>query len=129
MPGALPLGFVISEPQIVGDRGDRFVAIRLSDGLASATVYQWDAHSRNPVPCVDKKFVREANGVKMRVVGDLPESVLTRLVESFVREALKGLQTLLGTDFDLEALHSIQPQDSGHGEGAGDTYLIFRLTR
>jgi len=124
MPGPLPFGFVISEPQVIGDRGRKFIAIRVSDGLASATVYQWNGSERDPIPCRDPRYLREANGLKMSLTGDLPEVVLTRLLETFVREALKGLQPLLGTDFDLSALLSLHGEE---GEAGGSTILIIQV--
>lgn len=114
-PGPLPFGFIVSEPQIIGSKGGRYVAIRLSDGLASATVYQWSANTQNPVPCTDKDLVREANGLRMRVAGDLPDEVLARLLDAFVREALKGLQTLSGTDFTSDALLPLQKAGEANG--------------
>lgn len=117
MPGPLPFGFAIAEPQIIGEKGSRFVAIRISDGLAAATVYQWDARTKNPVPCNEKELVREAHGLKLRMSGDLPEVVMARLLDAFVREALKGLQALLGTDFDPTAFHSIQDGPDGGFNG------------
>lgn len=122
-PGPLPFGFVVTEPQVVGDKGDRFVAIRLSDGLASATVYQWSANSKNPVPCNDRELVREANGLRMRMVGDLPEIVLARLLDAFVREAMKGLQPLSGTDLFSDALLPLQKP------GGADVELVMILAR
>lgn len=97
LPKDLPFGFVIQEGQIVGDKSERFVALRLTDGLASATLYQWPVTRKNPVPCHDKKSVREAGGIRMRLVGDLPDAVLTQLIDAFARELTKGLQTLSGT--------------------------------
>ena len=123
-PGPLPYGFIVAEPQIIGDKGERFVAIRLSDGLASATVYQWRAGARNPVPCTDMELVREAKGLRMRMVGDLPEAVLARLLDAFVREALKGLQPLSGTDLLSDAFLPLQK--SGEASGIELVMIIAR---
>ncbi len=122
MPQLLPFGFIVHEPQIVGDKNDKFVALRLSDGLASATLYQWNSRNPNPVPCSDKATVREANGVKMRLVGDLPEAVLARLLETFVREALKGLMPLLGTTVASDALVCVQ---RGRDGDEGACWFVF----
>lgn len=108
LPQSLPFGFFVNEPQVVGERNERFIALRLTDGLATATVYQWNAKDPSPVPCPDKTSVREANGLKMRLVGDLPEAVLGRILEAFVKEALKGLMPLLGTDSVAQALQSVE---------------------
>lgn len=115
LPGGLPYGFVIQEGQIVGDKSERFVAIRITDGLATATLYQWSTSRKNPVPCHDKKSVREANGVRMRLVGDLPEVVLTKLIEAFVRELTKGLQALSGTPDQDSALPNVERASDPEG--------------
>lgn len=114
-PRDLPYGFVIQEGQIVGDKSERFVALRLTDGLASATLYQWPLTRRNPVPCNDKKSVREAAGLRMRLVGDLPDAVVTKLIEAFVRELTKGLQTLSGTPDTDSVLSDVQRACEGDG--------------
>lgn len=108
MPRNLPYGFIIQEGQAVGDKSERFVALRLTDGLASATLYQWPMSRKNPVPCHDKKSVREVNGLRMRLVGDLPEVVLTKLIDAFVRELTKGLQSLVGTPQDGSVLPNVE---------------------
>lgn len=115
LPKTLPFGFVIQEGQIVGDKSERFIALRLTDGLASATLYQWPTSRKNPVPCHDKKSVGEASGIRMRLVGDLPDAVLTKLIEAFVRELTKGLQTLTGTPDDDCVLPDIQRADERGG--------------
>lgn len=115
LPRSLPFGFVIQEGQIVGDKSDRFIALRLTDGLASATLYQWPTSRKNPVPCHDKKSVGEAGGIRMRLVGDLPDAVLTKLIEAFVRELAKGLQTLSGTPDDDCVLPDIPRADDRGG--------------
>ncbi len=126
MPIGLPYGFVIQEPQLVGDHNERFVAIRLTDGLASATVYQWKKDMHNPVPCNDRKTVRESNGIKMRLVGDLPEVVLIKLLDAFVKEALKGLQALLGTSFDDSTFLPLQQAGATGSEPNSCVWIVVR---
>jgi outer membrane lipoprotein-sorting protein len=117
LPRNLPYGFIIQEGQVVGDKSERFIALRLTDGLASATLYQWPMSRKNPVPCQDKKSVREAHGLRMRLVGDLPEVVLTKLIDAFVKELAKGLQSLSGTSQEDSVLPDVDRASQREGNG------------
>lgn len=91
----LPCGFTVQEPQLSGQK-QKFVAIRLTDGFANATLYQWDAHkTKQPFGVSSKDKVKEANGIRMQLVGDVPEAVLAKLLEAFIKEALKASNSLM----------------------------------
>ncbi len=84
-PKALPFGFIVKELQLVGPKDRRFVAARLVDGLTTVTVYQWrPAPGRRGWP-YDMPFFREANGVRLSLVGDVPKAVSDALLDAFVR--------------------------------------------
>jgi hypothetical protein len=92
VPSSLPFGFVAQPAELAGSPSCRFIAVRITDGLAQATVYQWDPkNGEQPLP-PDPKADRERNGIRMRVVGELPEAVIVRIIEAFLREAGRGLQ-------------------------------------
>lgn len=93
VPSSLPYGFVVHEIHLLGDRDDgRFLAARLTDGLATATVYQWDSDVRKRfAPSRDQRQVRDSFGVRYSAVGDVPEEVRARLLERFLKAAEEDL--------------------------------------
>ncbi len=110
IPTNLPFGFEIIDKQLAGEKG-RFIAIRISDGLANATIYQISSNSQfGTTESTAHTSVnrREANGIRFRLSGDLPDSVTKRILEFFVKEAIKGLNPLPGTDGPPPALNSAQ---------------------
>ncbi|MEQ1821522.1 MAG: hypothetical protein ABL949_03345 [Fimbriimonadaceae bacterium] len=113
IPANLPCGFEVIDRQLAGDRA-KFVAIRISDGLANATVYQISAKSQFGTTESSGRSSnnrREANGIRFRLSGDLPDSVTKRILDFFVREAIKGLNPLPGTDWPAFALNCSQISD------------------
>lgn len=105
IPGELPFGFAVLEKQVTGDDKD-VVAIRISDGLASATIFQSKEVDREGHG--SRTGRRDANGIHFHLMGDLPDPITARLLEIFVREALKGLNPLLGTDLAAQLLKDLQ---------------------
>lgn len=88
VPKSLPYGFRVQEPQIAGGEEFRFAAIRLTDGLVNATVYQWAGYRKDlPKGFQPQAGDKVAKGVRFRVVGDLSDSAKKRLADLFVREA------------------------------------------
>jgi len=83
-PEDLPYGFVIVEWNLLGEEHAPFLGARLSDGLSYATVYQWDASKRS-----GKSFNGGSgvviDGIGISVMGDIPRSVRTKIVEVFRR--------------------------------------------
>ena len=84
VPPQLPFGFQITQRHLVGSAERQFLALRLSDGLAMMTVYQWDAGKRYR----DLPFKAPGDGqvgnVCIKVVGDVPSSIRRRLAEAFL---------------------------------------------
>ena len=89
-PDELPFGFAIRNKHLSSNQDVSFVAVRITDGLITATVYQWSA-TRSEVPWPKARKDREVDGIRFRLVGDLPESVMSRLLDTFVRKAVKNL--------------------------------------
>ena len=46
-PSSLPFGFEVAEAHLCGDEKSAFVAVRISDGFAQGTIYQWDSKKRS----------------------------------------------------------------------------------
>ena len=96
----------------MGERDKKFAAVRLSDGFVDATVYQWDAKGKSPFPKSGRE--REVRGIRIRLVGELPENVLFRLLEQFIKETMGLLSSQLET---IQARILFQyPEDVVEGE-------------
>lgn len=86
IPDKLPLGFIVVTSQIIGTNEEAMAGIRITDGLAIATVYQIE--SRRKVPDMPPALLKEAiesKGVKYWVVGELAKPVKKKLIEVFVK--------------------------------------------
>lgn len=101
VPKQLPFGFTIQEKHLAGVNEFKFPVISITDGLASAIIYQFPSHLDD---LVDSAVTREAKGIKFQAVGDLPSTILNRLLEAFLREISKGLMARMGTDDEDTAL-------------------------
>lgn len=88
-PSDLPFGFVVRDPLIAGDEGKRFIAVRITDGLLMATVYQWDRKLGDILGRDEMGMDRFVGGLRIRLVGELPQTVHHRLMDLFVKEAGK----------------------------------------
>lgn len=90
LPGNLPFGFVIHAKQIIGDENRRYVAVRITDGLVSATIYQYksDGDERKRGSSDER---REAAGVGFRVVGELTSAAKSQILSRFLKEAEQAL--------------------------------------
>jgi outer membrane lipoprotein-sorting protein len=102
IPAALPFGFNVMQPQVSGSKKCRFVAVRITDGLVNATVYEWDKKNGKCTTFRNRKHDREAKGIGMRVVGEVPEVVLVKLLDSFIKDALKGAEPMLALNETTE---------------------------
>ncbi len=89
LPKELPFGFVVRDPLIAGDEGKRYIAVRITDGLLMATVYQWDRRLGEILGRDEMGVDRFVGGLRIRLVGDLPQVVHHRLMDLFVKEAGK----------------------------------------
>lgn len=87
VPQSLPLGFVVHAAQITGEDSRRFIAIRITDGLVNATVYQFDGHRERSGRGESRDRGSEANGIRFRVVGDLSEPAKEKILSRFVRDS------------------------------------------
>jgi outer membrane lipoprotein-sorting protein len=133
LPKHLPFGFVILEPQISGVERARYVAVRLSDGLIKATVYQWDAKRLNPFGDSGLNF-RLVQGVRIALVGELPGPVQNRLLDLFVKEATKVFRAppeppAAPLTLRKEELPAAEAPEAAHGaeDAAQDEALLALL--
>ncbi|AIE84944.1 hypothetical protein OP10G_1576 [Fimbriimonas ginsengisoli Gsoil 348] len=83
IPNGLPMGFKVQELQYNPGSEWKSVMVRLTDGLARATVYQWkgqDIEFPDSTP-------GEYNGIKLLIVSDLGPKVRQKLLQTFVSQA------------------------------------------
>lgn len=112
VPERLPRGFVVAHVHRMGERDDAFVGVRLTDGLALATVYQWAADDPPAsLPFRSSRLRMNADRVAFRVLSDLPDAVEEDLLEAFLR-ARRSQSGTPWTDFFVDTY--IRP---GQGDG------------
>jgi outer membrane lipoprotein-sorting protein len=105
MPKDLPLGFDNTAMLMLGSEDNPMVAARLSDGLALLTVYQFKADQLAKMGAEGRRGVsREVKGIRLQAVGDLPQSVLSEILQVFIREIQKGLSPQVGIIDQVTAL-------------------------
>ncbi len=90
VPKMLPFGFAIQEVQSDTRSKLPSVAVRLTDGLAIATVYQWQKRGPRSNKVPDGTRVADAGYVRVLIAGDVPEDIKQRLLESFIKAAAKN---------------------------------------
>lgn len=82
MPDPLPMGFRIEEMHVIGDR-EPMAALRLTDGLVVATVYQWRSDREATLPGLRG---RDERGIWYAVMGDLSNPAARRILQAFTRQ-------------------------------------------
>ncbi|MCB0826032.1 MAG: hypothetical protein KDC26_07565 [Armatimonadetes bacterium] len=83
---SLPYGFAVVSEQIVGSAEAPAFAVRLSNGMATVTVYQWDTEDggRRSFEGLRPSSI-DRDGVGYAVVGDEPDAVCLRILKEFVK--------------------------------------------
>lgn len=94
IPATLPFGFQIFDKKINGEKL-KYAAIMVSDGLSHAVIFQYPSSWEDLDPTA---ITREAKGVKMQAVGELPPTVLDKILDSFMRKLIEGLFARKGTE-------------------------------
>lgn len=82
IPKSLRYGFVIRESEVAGVPGSRYVALRVTDGIATGTLYQWPSKLKVSPLGADREGVdRTIGSVTLRLVGDLSRGTRLRILE------------------------------------------------
>lgn len=82
LPRELPTGFVVAEAPML-DETKGLVGMRVTDGLAMATVYQWlPARSKGQQDTM-KPDRTGRDGIAVLIVGAIPENVRRRLLDAY----------------------------------------------
>ncbi len=89
VPTGLPLGFKVQELQFSEDGAWKSIVVRMSDGLARATLYQWPANSKVTLQTFSNSstMVDKTTGLKLMIVSDLSPAVRMQLLKAFISES------------------------------------------
>lgn len=86
IPKRLPMGFAIQEMEADIESKLPSLAIRMTDGLAKATVYQWPTKGVKRLPAPAGTLVRDSGNIRLLISGDVPDEVKQRLIDSFLEK-------------------------------------------
>jgi len=87
IPSRLALGFQIEGVDIIREKGQNLVALRITDGLTTGTIYLWDPKERVNVLNTPGSLERQVDGMMVRVIGDVPAAAKERLLQAFSAKA------------------------------------------
>jgi hypothetical protein len=117
IPDGLPLGFKVQEIQFSGDTKWKPIVIRMTDGLARATLYQWDKDADVKVQAFSNSSTLVYKNLKLMLVSDLSAPVRMQLLRAFLAQAsvdpgfraqrLFGLMPEAGLQASLELVASV----------------------
>jgi len=104
VPKKLPMGFSIYETHVLGAEGDAFVGFRLSDGLTTATLYQYrEGANTKEAPFEASEGIRNSQGIFFVLRGDIPEAARKKLLQAFI-ERMKFQAAAFGELPDLRPM-------------------------
>jgi outer membrane lipoprotein-sorting protein len=88
LPKKFQYGFTVREGNVITPQNlPRYVAYRITDGLITATLYQWRSSEKTaPLGPDFEGMDRTLNGVTMRLTGELPRAVRERILEGIANE-------------------------------------------
>jgi len=90
LPDAMPMGFKLQEMQLTNTNRWKAVAIRITDGLVRATIYQWRGGPRD-LTSLEDRTAAEHNGINMILVSDLRSALREQLLNAFIQRADIGI--------------------------------------
>lgn len=89
IPSGFPMGFQVQEVQVSDGQEWKSVVVRLTDGLARATVYQW-VPSNVTAKALEDSTTLDHKGVRFMLVSDLGPAVREKLLQAFIAQALSS---------------------------------------
>jgi outer membrane lipoprotein-sorting protein len=84
LPQDLPFGFEVQDAQINDSGAYGSVAVRITDGLIKATVYQYALSKSKKMKPMPGTTTGESAGIRFVVAADVPEYVRQKLLEAFI---------------------------------------------
>lgn len=85
VPKRLAFGFAVRETLMSQTSRAKYLAMRLTDGIVNATLYQWHA-ATSPFADAEPGFELTIGEVRMRIMGEIPDIARLKLLESIARE-------------------------------------------
>jgi outer membrane lipoprotein-sorting protein len=84
VPATLALGFRVQNVQINENLEWKSVAIRITDGLVRATVYQWRPSAKDEkIQTLDNRSMFDRKGIRVMIVSDLSTPLRNKLLKAF----------------------------------------------
>lgn len=91
VPRDLPMGFAVQEVQFSDNSDTKAIVVRISDGLARASIYQ--TKSGDKLSSDEDSTVIEYKGVRLMLVSDLSKDIRDQLLRSFLDHAISDPAT------------------------------------
>ncbi len=115
LPNRLPEGFNVVGAHMYEEEPSPMIAVRITDGLAVATVYQFEGPSSALGSTGSNMEVRTEDGVRIRIVGELPNSVGRRILSTFQRAEGRSTSRVGEPAAEAGALKKLEriPQNRG----------------
>lgn len=85
VPKKLAFGFAVRETFFAQTSRAKYLAMRLTDGIVNATLYQWHA-ATSPFADAEPGFEMTIGNVRMKIMGEIPDIARLRLLESIAKE-------------------------------------------
>lgn len=118
VPDQLPSGFAMQAIHVVGTEKRSFVGVRLTDGMAVATVYLWATkEGEDPAeePFHGKYDARGDGGIRCKVVGEVADRVRSSLARLFAGQ-YQGPSVPVGTPGPARKVEDRRTTGGGTGE-------------
>lgn len=97
-PRNIPYGFTIQDVQVNESKQWRSVAVRITDGLVKATVYQWPEDGAgmdaNTMPGTSADVIE---GIRIVVAADVPAPARKRILQAFADAARRAKAEVTGS--------------------------------
>lgn len=84
VPKTLPVGFKVQETQFNKKEDWQSIKVRLTDGLARATVYQWIPNGK-AIKVIGDSTSSDSYGIRLLIVSELGPKVRAKLLDAFVK--------------------------------------------
>ncbi|HVT13962.1 MAG TPA: sigma-E factor regulatory protein RseB domain-containing protein [Fimbriimonadaceae bacterium] len=85
VPNKLPFGFAVQELQAATDSRPTALAVRITDGLAKATIIEWEGGRSSKAPAPQGTIVANSGRLTLLISGDMPDDVKDRILRAFVQ--------------------------------------------
>ncbi len=123
LPPNLPMGFKVQDMQLTTSDRWRALAVRISDGLVKATVYQWLSADNVKIRSVEMGTAGTVGDVRLMVVSEMNSDIRRDLLRAFTRAGDVGVLQPAGW-----CLQTIDPAQDLVFAGWEPYFFPMRLT-